>query len=106
MGVYLSSYNNKINNFNKNHTFDYNVIGGAHNISEIRKKFQLGCDVVFLSPIFKTMSHQDTKPIGLIRFLLISRLFKNKVYPLGGVTPKKLGFFNILGKFAGISYFQ
>ena len=106
MGVYLSSYNNKIINLNKNHTFNYNVIGGAHNISEIRKKFQLGCDAVFLSPVFKTTSHLESKPIGLVRFLLISKLFKNKVYPLGGVTPKKLGFFNILKKFAGISYFK
>jgi thiamine monophosphate synthase len=106
MGVYFSSYNNKINNFNKNHTFNYSVIGGAHNISEIRKKFQLGCNAVFLSPVFKTTSHLESKPIGLVRFLLISKLFKNKVYPLGGVTPKKLGFFNTLKKFAGISYFQ
>jgi thiamine-phosphate pyrophosphorylase len=106
MGVYLSSYNNKINNFNKNHTFNHNVIGGAHNISEIRKKFQLGCDAVFLSPVFKTTSHLESKPIGLVRFLLISKLFNNKVYPLGGVTPKKLGFFSTLKKFAGISYFK
>ena len=105
-GVYLSSYNNKLKNLNKNHTFNYNVVGGAHNISEIRKKFQLGCDAVFLSPVFKTTSHLESKPIGLVRFLLISKLFKNKVYPLGGVTPKKLGFFNILKKFAGISYFK
>jgi thiamine-phosphate pyrophosphorylase len=106
MGVYLSSYNNKINNFNKNHTFNYNVIGGAHNISEIRKKFQLGCDAVFLSPVFKTTSHLESKPIGLVRFLLISKLFKNKVYPLGGVNPKNLGLFNTLKKFAGISFFK
>ena len=105
-GVYLSSYNNKIKNLNKNHTFNYNVVGGAHNISEVRKKFQLGCDAVFLSPVFNSPSHLESKPVGLVRFLLISRLFKNKVYPLGGVTPKKLGFFNILKKFAGISYFK
>jgi len=106
MGIYISTYNNKIFLFNKNHTHNYNVIGAAHNISEIRRKFQLGCNAVFLSPVFKTKSHKVSKPIGLVRFLLISKLFKNKVYPLGGITPKKLGFFNILKKFAGISYFQ
>ena len=43
--------------------------------------------------------------LGLLQSTM-PKLFKNKVYPLGGVTPKKLGFFNTLNKFAGISYFQ
>jgi hypothetical protein len=105
-GLYISAYNNKIFLYNKNHSFYYNVIGAAHNISEIRKKFLLGCDIVFLSPIFNTTSHSNSKPVGLVRFLLISKLFRNKVYPLGGMTQKRIGYFNKYKAFAGISYFQ
>ena len=48
-GIYLSSYNNKIFLANKNHVFNYDVIGGAHNLTDIRKKIQLGCKIIFLS---------------------------------------------------------
>jgi len=105
-GIYLSSHNNKIFLSNKNHIFDYDAIGGAHNLSEIRKKIQIGCKIIFLSPIFKTTSSSEKKPIGLVKYLLISKLFKTKIYPLGGVTPKKIGLFSNIKKFAGISYFK
>lgn len=105
-GVYLSSYNNKIFLSNKNHIFNYDVIGGAHNLLDIRKKIQIGCNIIFLSPIFKTTSDPKKKPIGLVKYLLISKLFKTKIYPLGGVTPKKIGWFSNVEKFAGISFFK
>jgi thiamine monophosphate synthase len=105
-GIYLSSYKNKIFLSNKNHIFNYDVIGGAHNLSEIRKKIQIGCNIIFLSPVFKTTSGPEKKPIGLVRYLLISKLFKTKIYPLGGVTPKKISWFLNTEKFAGISYFK
>ena len=102
----IIEYNNKIFLYNKNYSFNYSIIGAAHNISEIRKKFQLRCNIVFLSPVFKTTSHPYSKPIGLVRFLLISKLFQNKVYPLGGISEKKIGYFNKYKEFAGISHFQ
>ena len=105
-GLYMSAYNNKTFSFNKNYLFNYTIIGAAHNITDIRKKFLIGCDIVFLSPIFKTTSHPNAKPVGLIKFLLISKMFQNKVYPLGGVNEKKLGYFNKYSKFAGISCFK
>jgi thiamine monophosphate synthase len=105
-GVYLSSYNNKIFLSNKNHIFDYDVIGGAHSLSEIRKKIQIGCNIIFLSPIFKTTSSPEKRLIGLVKYLLISKMFKTRIYPLGGVSPKKISWFSNTEKFAGISYFK
>jgi thiamine monophosphate synthase len=105
-GIYLSSYNDKIFLSNKNHIFDYDVIGGAHSLSEIRKKIQIGCNMIFLSPIFKTASGPQKRPIGLVKYLLISKMFKTKIYPLGGITPKKISWFSNIEKFAGISYFK
>ena len=105
-GIYLSGYNNKIFLSNKNHIFNYDVIGGAHNLSEIRKKIQIGCNMIFLSPVFKTTSDFKKKPIGLVKYLLISKMFKTKIYPLGGVNPKKISWFLSAEKFAGSSYFK
>jgi hypothetical protein len=105
-GIYLSSYNNKIFLANKNHVFNYDVIGGAHNLTDIRKKIQLGCKIIFLSPIFKSTSSPEKKPIGLVKYLLLSKLFKVEIYPLGGVFPKKIGWPNNVNKFSGISYFK
>jgi hypothetical protein len=105
-GIYLSSYNNKIFLSNKNHIFNYDVIGGAHNLTDIRKKIQLGCKIIFLSPIFKSTSSPEKEPIGLVKYLLLSKLFKVEIYPLGGVFPKKIGWPNNVNKFSGISYFK
>ena len=105
-GIYLSSYNNKIFLSNKNHVFNYDVIGGAHNLTDIRKKIQLGCRIIFLSPIFKSTSSPEKKPIGLVKYLLLSKLFNVEIYPLGGVFPKKIGWPTIVNKFSGITYFK
>ena len=105
-GIYLSSYNNKIFLSNKNHVFNYDVIGGAHNLTDIRKKIQLGCKIIFLSPIFKSTSSPEKKPIGLVKYLLLSKLFNVEIYPLGGVFPKKIGWPTIVNKFSGITYFK
>jgi len=105
-GIYLSSYNNKIFLANKNHVFNYDVIGGAHNLTDIRKKIQLGCKIIFLSPIFKSTSSPEKKPIGLVKYLLLSKLFKVEIYPLGGVFPKKIGWPTNVNKFSGITYFK
>ena len=102
----MSSYNNKIFLSNKNHVFNYDVIGGAHNLTDIRKKIQLGCKIIFLSPIFKSTSSPEKKPIGLVKYLLLSKLFKIEIYPLGGVFPKKIGWPNNVNKFSGITYFK
>jgi len=105
-GIYLSGFNNKIFLSNKNHIFNYDVIGGAHNLSEIRKKIGIGCNMIFLSPIFKTTSSPEKRSIGLVKYLLISKMFKTEIYPLGGVNPKKISWFFSAKKFAGISYFK
>ena len=105
-GIYLSSYNNKIFLSNKNHVFNYDVIGGAHNLTDIRKNIQLGCKIIFLSPIFKSTSSPEKKPIGLVKYLLLSKLFNVEIYPLGGVFPKKIGWPTIVNKFSGITYFK
>jgi len=59
-----------------------------------------------LSPIFKSTSSPEKKPIGLVKYLLLSKLFNVEIYPLGGVFPKKIGWPTIVNKFSGITYFK
>ena len=51
---------------------------------------------MFLSPIFNTTSHKDSRPIGLLKLAkIISKqinigYFINKVYILGGINTENL----------------
>jgi thiamine monophosphate synthase len=104
-GIYLSAYNKKIltsNHFKKN-----SIIGSAHSLKEIREKIKSKCNVIFLSPIFKTQKDTLIKPLGIIKFLLISQHFRaTTLIPLGGIhKPCILKNYGIKG-FAGVSYFN
>ena len=68
-GVYIPSFNNSLNFASKYSLPDkFEIIGSAHNVSEIRiKKFQK-CSKIFLSPIFKSKKNQ--KFLSPIKFNL------------------------------------
>jgi thiamine monophosphate synthase len=104
-GIYLSAHNKKIltsNHFKKN-----SIIGSAHSFKEVREKIKSKCNVIFLSPIFKTQKETLIKPIGIIKFLLISQHFRaTTLIPLGGIhKPCRLKNYGIKG-FAGVRYFN
>ena len=104
-GIYLSAYNKKIltsNHFKKN-----SIIGSAHSLKEIREKIKSKCNIIFLSPIFKTQKGTLIEPLGIIKFLLISQHFRaTTLIPLGGIhKPCILKNYGIKG-FAGVSYFN
>jgi len=104
-GIYLSAFNRKI--LTSSYFQEKSIIGSAHSFSEIREKIKSKCNIIFLSPIFKGKKNKPIKPIGIIKFLLISQHFKNiTFYPLGGIyKPLKLKSYGIKG-FAGIEYFN
>jgi thiamine-phosphate pyrophosphorylase len=70
-------------------------------------------DIIFLSPIFKTSSHENQKPLGLFNYLKISTIFnkkitKNNFFPLGGIdlqNLRRLNKINITG-FGAIDFFK
>ncbi|AFS48095.1 Thiamine monophosphate synthase/TENI [alpha proteobacterium HIMB5] len=104
-GIYIPSYNKKINYscvYNKPKKF--NIIGSAHNIREIKIKEKQGCEEIFISSIFKI---QKTKKIlGIIKFNLLAVKSQKKIIALGGINEKnykKLKTTNSLG-FASISW--
>ena len=83
-GVYLSAFNKRM--LITPHFQKGSIIGSAHSFKEIIEKIKSRCDIIFLSPVFEKSKNKSKKPIGIIKFLLISKHFKNiSLYPLGGI---------------------
>ena len=103
-GLYIPSFN-KRKIVKKLNIRKQLIIGSAHNESEIRKKIEQGCKIIFLSPLFKTYK---SKYLGITRFNLIKMSFKNKFVALGGITQeniKKTKMLNIYG-ISGIKMYK
>ena len=106
-GVYIPSFNNSLNFASKYSLPDkFEIIGSAHNVSEIRiKKFQK-CSKIFLSPIFKSKKNQ--KFLSTIKFNLTTMSEDVDFIALGGINKnnyKKLRLTKVVG-FAGISWIK
>ena len=104
-GVYLSAFNKRM--LITPHFQKGSIIGSAHSFKEIREKIKFKCDIIFLSPIFEKSENKLSKPLGIIKYLLISKQFKNiLLYPLGGIyNPLRLKAYGIKG-FAGVRCFN
>ena len=105
-GVYIPSFNKQINYIKFMLPTNFKIIGSAHNNLEILIKKRQGCEVIFLSPIFKVKKKNYFLNIIKFNFLTLNK--KTKFVALGGITKKnlnKLKLLNICG-FAGISFFQ
>ncbi|HEY0413324.1 MAG TPA: thiamine phosphate synthase [Allosphingosinicella sp.] len=61
----------------------------AHNLRELRAAERAGADLVFLSPVFRTRSHPDERPLGPRRFALLAHQAKVPVVALGGMGPDR-----------------
>lgn len=59
----------------------------AHDRRELVAARRAGIRLAFLSPVFATRSHPGARPLGPVRFGLLSRDAPVPVAALGGVTP-------------------
>ena len=86
-GLYIPSFNKKLGfrNIVKN---NFEIIGSAHNVVELKTKEKQGCSAIFLSPIFK--NDKKTKFLDIIKTNLIKKLTSKKIVLLGGVNFKTL----------------
>ena len=86
-GVYIPSFNNKINfNFTINKPQKFSIIGSAHNLKEILIKEKQGCEEIFISSIFQNQKSNNF--LGIIRFNLLAYKTKLKTIALGGIHEK------------------
>ena len=79
----------------------------VHDFAEIRAAERDGADLLFLSPVYPTLSHPGASALGLARFAWAARRTPLPVIALGGMNPargKKLASFGAYG-WAGIDAF-
>ena len=103
-GAYIPSFNKNTNHLAYSYKKNFNLIGSAHNLKEIRIKEIQGIKKIFLSSLFKN----NRNFLGIYKFKILSSLTKLNVVALGGISKnnlKKLHLLNHLD-FAGISYFE
>ena len=85
---------------------DFILSYSCHNIRSAIFAKRSNIDLVFISPIFTTQSHDKTKLLGKIGYL--KALYYNKeIMPLGGINDKNINFINKTKTpgFGAIDYF-
>ena len=103
-GVYLPSFNNTFNHLSYTKMKNFEIIGSAHNLKEIRIKELQKAKTIFISSLFK----KNKNYLGFNKFKILNNFTKNKVVALGGIAKKnikKIQLLKIAG-IAGISYFK
>ena len=96
--------------FRSNYTQNYNlpknfdIIGSAHNITEINLKLKQKCSEIFLSPIFKV--NKSKKFLGINKFNFMTLNKKAHFIALGGINEKNYKMIKLLktNGFASISW--
>ena len=103
-GVYIPAFNKNLQHLAYSIRKNFQIIGSAHNLREIRIKENQNVEKIFLSSLFK----KNKNFLGLNRFKILSKLTKKNIIVLGGVSKKNLKKLKLLNssEFAGISYFE
>ena len=103
-GAYIPSFNKSTKHLAYTLKNNFEILGSAHNIKEIKTKELQNVRKIFISSIFK----KNNNYLGVNKFKLLKRFTRNKAVALGGISKnnlKKLSLVN-QSEFAGISYFE
>ena len=103
-GAYIPSFDKEIKHLNYSLKKNFDIVGSAHNLKEIRIKERQNVKKIFLSSLFK----KNKNFLGINKFKLLSKLTIKNIVILGGISnknKKKLLLLN-QSEFAGISYFE
>ena len=103
-GVYIPSFNKDTKHLSFSLKKNFQILGSAHNLKEIKIKELQKVRKIFLSSLFK----KNKNYLGINRFKLLSKHTNKKVVALGGISKKNLKKIRLVNEteFAGISYFE
>ena len=103
-GVYIPSFNKNFSHLSFSYKKNFEIIGSAHNLKEIKIKELQNVKKIFLSSLFK----KNKNYLGINKFKLLSNLTRTKIVSLGGISNNNLKKLKLLNNpdFAGISYFE
>ena len=92
-GVYLPAFNKNINLKNLTIKKNFQIIGSAHNISELKIKENQNCKEIFISPLFKT--NKTINYLDVVKFNIIAKETNKMIIGLGGINLKNLRKLNL-----------
>ena len=103
-GAYIPSFNKSTKHLAYSFKKNFEIIGSAHNLKEIRTKEKQKVDKIFLSSLFK----KNKNYLGINKFIILKRFTSKEVVVLGGISKKNLMKLKLLKtkSFAGISFFE
>jgi len=103
-GVYIPSFNRNFRHLSYSFKINFNIIGSAHNLKEIRNKENQKVEKIFISSLFK----KNKNFLGINRFKLLKNLTLKETVALGGISRKNLKNLKLTKcfAFAGISFFE
>ena len=103
-GAYIPSFNKSTRHLAFSYKQNFDIVGSAHNLKEIRIKEKQKVEKIFLSSVFK----KNKNYLGINKIKLLSNLTFKKIVVLGGISQKNLKKLKILNnpEFAGISFFE
>jgi len=103
-GFYIPAFNKSFKHLAYSYKKNFQIIGSAHNLKEIRTKETQKVQGVFISSLFK----KNKNFLGINKFKNLAKLSRINVIALGGISKtnvKKINFLN-QSDFAGITYFE
>jgi len=103
-GAYIPSFNKNFNHLAYTYKKNFQIVGSAHNLKEIKIKEKQNVKKIFLSSLFK----QNKNYLGINKFKLLSKMTNRDTVVLGGISNKNLKKLQLLTQsdFAGISFFE
>ena len=103
-GAYIPSFNKYFVHLNYSYKKNFELIGSAHNIKEIRIKEVQKIKKIIISSIFK----KNKNYLGINKFKNISKYTNKKIIALGGVKKENIKKLVLIksDSFAGISFFE
>ena len=103
-GVYIPSFNKSTEHLSYSLKKNFQILGSAHNLKEIKIKEKQKVNKIFLSSLFK----KNKNFLGINKFKLLSKLTEKEVIALGGVSKKNIRLLKLINSFsfAGISNFE
>ena len=93
-GAYIPSFNKSTRHLAFSYKQNFDIIGSAHNLKEIKIKEKQKVSRIFLSSLFK----KNKNFLGINKFKLLSKLTNKKIVVLGGVSKENLKKLKILNQ--------
>lgn len=103
-GAYIPSFNRSTSHLNYSLNKNFNIIGSAHTIYDIRVKERQKVNEIVISSLFK----KNINYLGQYRFRSLKSFTKKNIIVLGGIAKEKIKLLKLINcnSFAGITYFK